>query len=187
MEPSYETNNSTENNGLDLVLKAANFAAKRHRDQRRKDPEQTPYINHPIGVAHIIQTEGKVCDPVVLAAALLHDTVEDTKTTLEELRETFGDEVASVVAEVTDDKRLPRKERKQKQIDSAPNKSHRAKLVKLADKLYNLRDLERARPIGWSRERVSEYFGWATQVVEGLRGTNKAIEDELDLVFSRKK
>ena len=136
------------------LLKAADFAAKKHRDQRRKDSAMSPYINHPIGVAHILTDEGGVTDLAVLQAALLHDTVEDTDTSFEEIEEHFGREVRDLVAEVTDDKRLPYAERKRLQIVNAPKKSPKAKLVKLADKLYNLRDLSRETPRGWSDERA---------------------------------
>ncbi|XP_033108566.1 guanosine-3',5'-bis(diphosphate) 3'-pyrophosphohydrolase MESH1-like, partial [Anneissia japonica] len=119
-------------------------------------------------------------------AALLHDTVEDTDTTFEEIEAAFGTEVKSIVAEVTDDKSLPKMERKRLQIENAPKKSMKAKLVKLADKLYNLRDLERSTPKGWTRERVDDYFLWAGRVVDGLRGTNKQLEDELDKLLTKR-
>ncbi|TPX36526.1 hypothetical protein SmJEL517_g01379 [Synchytrium microbalum] len=150
------------------ILKAVNFAAIKHRDQRRKDLEKTPYINHPIGVANILYLEGSVTDVVILQAAILHDTVEDTETTFEELEAEFGPEVCSVVKECTDDKSLPKEERKRLQVVNAPHKSLRAKQVKMADKIYNLRDLERCTPEGWSAERVSEYFKWAKKVTDGL-------------------
>ncbi|KAE8744603.1 hypothetical protein FOCC_FOCC008732 [Frankliniella occidentalis] len=170
---------------LGILLKCANFAAVKHSGQRRKDPEKTPYINHPIGVAYILTDEGSVRDPAVIMAAILHDTVEDTDTTLDEIKKEFGSNVANIVAEVTDDKSLPYDERKRLQIVHAPTSSKEAKLVKLADKLYNLRDLEKATPEGWSQERVKQYFIWASKVVEGLRGTNRQIENSLDEIFSR--
>lgn len=165
-----------------LVL-SLDFAAKKHRDQRRKDPQQTPYINHPIGVANILCEEGDVVDVSVLQAAVLHDTVEDTDCSLDEIQEKFGEHVRSIVEEVTDDKKLPKMERKRLQVVNAPKKSKEAKLVKLADKLYNLRDLNRATPQGWDKERVEAYFSWASQVVAGLRGTNHKLEAELDKIF----
>ena len=125
---------------LILILHAASFAAQKHRDQRRKDAEASPYINHPLALADILAREGDVTDARVIAAALLHDTVEDTETTIEELEERFGKRVAAVVAEVTDDKSLPKAERKRLQIVKAGSKSTEAKLVKLADKIANLRD-----------------------------------------------
>ncbi|NXP40970.1 MESH1 pyrophosphohydrolase, partial [Leiothrix lutea] len=142
------------------LLEAVDFAARKHKDQRRKDPEGTPYINHPI--------------------------VEDTDTTFSEIEERFGAEVRRVVEEVTDDKTLPKMERKRLQIEHAPVCSHRAKLVKLADKLYNLRDLNRCTPQGWSAERVQEYFRWAARVVAGLRGTSAALEGALQRLFEER-
>lgn len=170
---------------LSIIVRCANFAAVKHKDQRRKDEEETPYINHPLGVANILVQEGKVYDPLVIAAAMLHDTVEDTNTTFEELEEEFGETVTSIVREVTDDKELPQMERKRLQIENAPNRTFEAKLVTLADKLYNLRDIERGPPMGWSTERVNEYFKWAQAVVDGCRGINAVLERELDAVFSR--
>ncbi|KAM5170021.1 guanosine-3',5'-bis(diphosphate) 3'-pyrophosphohydrolase MESH1 [Mantella aurantiaca] len=166
-----------------LLLETAHFAAEKHKRQRRKDREATPYINHPIGVARILSYEAGISDIAVLQAALLHDTVEDTDTTFEEIEEKFGQEVSKIVEEVTDDKTLPKMRRKQLQIEHAPQCSQRAKLVKLADKLYNLRDLNQGTPNGWSAERVQEYFQWSFQVVNGLRGTNTAMEQSLDQLF----
>lgn len=163
-----------------LVLKAADFAARKHRDQRRKDTEKTPYINHPLGTAYIAANLGECADPVILQACILHDTVEDTDTTPEELVATFGERVAAVVAEVTDDKTLPKDARKRAQIEHAPTMSSRAKLVKLCDKLYNLRDLIANVPPGYTVERVQGYCVWSRMVVAGLRGTNSAVEQALD-------
>ncbi|KAM9422445.1 guanosine-3',5'-bis(diphosphate) 3'-pyrophosphohydrolase MESH1-like isoform 6-T6 [Salvelinus alpinus] len=129
-----------------ILLETVNFAAEKHRNQRRKDAEQTPYINHPIGVARILSHEGGITDIEVLQAALLHDTVEDTDTSIGELQAIFGQTVARIVQEVTDNKALPKQERKRQQVEHAPHSSHQAKLVKLADKLYNLRDLNRCTP-----------------------------------------
>ncbi|XP_069758566.1 guanosine-3',5'-bis(diphosphate) 3'-pyrophosphohydrolase MESH1 [Narcine bancroftii] len=168
------------------ILDAADLAASKHRHQRRKDAEQTPYINHPLGVSRILTHEAAVTDVAVLQAALLHDTVEDTDTTLEEIEERFGEKVRSIVAEVTDDKSLSKVERKELQIQHAPHCSHEAKLVKLADKLYNLRDMKCCTPQGWTKERVEEYFVWASKVVAGLRGTNQALENSLDALFKER-
>lgn len=170
-----------------LYTKCINFAAIKHRDQRRKDPEKTPYINHPIGVANILAEEGDVTDLDVLMAAILHDTVEDTETTLEEIEENFGEEIRKIVDEVTDDKNLPKMERKRLQIEHAKHATPKAKLVKLADKLYNLRDLQRNVPEGWTQERCNEYFVWAKKVVDNLHGTNKNLENELDKIFISQK
>nr|XP_969942.3 PREDICTED: guanosine-3',5'-bis(diphosphate) 3'-pyrophosphohydrolase MESH1 [Tribolium castaneum] len=167
------------------LLKCVNFAAEKHKDQRRKNASKTPYINHPIGVAYILTHEAEIDDLDVLQAALLHDTVEDTATTFEEIEQVFGKRVRDIVEEVTDDKSLPKEERKRLQIEHAPGASHQAKLVKLADKLYNLRDLENSAPEGWSEQRIQEYFTWSSKVVAGLRGTNPALERSLDQVFRR--
>ena len=155
---------------LSLVLEAAAFAADRHRMQRRKDAEASPYINHPLALAHLLASKAEITDPVVLASALLHDTVEDTETSLEELREAFGAEIAATVAEVTDDKNLPKEERKRLQVVKAASKSDAAKLVKLADKTCNLRDIAVAPPADWSVERRRKYFDWAREVVFGPEG-----------------
>ncbi|XP_060568346.1 guanosine-3',5'-bis(diphosphate) 3'-pyrophosphohydrolase MESH1-like, partial [Ruditapes philippinarum] len=137
-------------------------------------------------VAYILTEEAGVTDVHVIQAALLHDTVEDTDTSFEELEEHFGPEVTGLVKEVTDNKSLPSPLRKLEQIKHAPNTSPKAKLVKLADKLYNLRDLNRATPEGWTEERVHKYFEWASKVVAGLRGTNEIMEKELDKLFKER-
>ncbi|CRL03723.1 CLUMA_CG016501, isoform A [Clunio marinus] len=172
---------------IQLYTKAMDFAAVKHRDQRRKDASETPYINHPIGVANILTSEGKCFDFEVLIAALLHDTVEDTDTTFSEIETLFGEKIANIVKEVTDDKTLPKMTRKELQIEKAKTASTKAKLVKLADKLYNLRDLQRGLPEEWTEERRSQYFIWAKKVVDNLRGTNQMLEDSLDVVFREQK
>ena len=172
---------------LALLLKALAFAAHKHRDQRRKDPEASPYINHPIALADVLVNEGGVTDIEVLCAALLHDTVEDTATTPQELAQAFGTRVAGIVAEVTDDTRLPKAERKRLQIEHAPHLSPEAKLVKLADKLCNLRDVAQRPPQGWSLERRREYFDWAKRVVDGLRGTHQRLEQAFDAAYGMRK
>ncbi|KAK5645683.1 hypothetical protein RI129_004147 [Pyrocoelia pectoralis] len=183
---SSVNNNDNSSNTVEKLIKCINFAAIKHKDQRRLDPENTPYINHPIGVAYILTEEAKVTDIDVIQAAILHDTVEDTKTTFEEIETHFGSKVCSIVAEVTDDKTLPKETRKALQIEHAPTSSREAKLVKLADKLYNLRDLERAVPRKWTVDRVQQYFCWSKKVVDGLRGTNKCMEDNLDCLFKKR-
>ncbi|XP_014245433.1 guanosine-3',5'-bis(diphosphate) 3'-pyrophosphohydrolase MESH1 isoform X2 [Cimex lectularius] len=175
---------SSQNLLIPGLIKCVNFSAVKHKNQRRLDKEKTPYINHPIGVANILCEEGGISDPDVIMAAILHDTVEDTDTTFEEIEQHFGHHVRSIVKEVTDDKSLPKQRRKDLQIEHAKGSSYEAKLVKLADKLYNLRDLKRQTPEGWSDERVNEYFKWSSKVVEGLRGTNKNLEDKLDDLFA---
>ncbi|GAB0093537.1 Guanosine-3',5'-bis(diphosphate) 3'-pyrophosphohydrolase MESH1 [Sergentomyia squamirostris] len=170
---------------LKMYTKCVNFAAVKHKDQRRKDQEQTPYINHPIGVAYILTAEAGISDLPVLLASILHDTVEDTDTTFDEIEQHFGSHIRKLVEEVTDDKTLPKDVRKAKQIENASKSSHEAKLVKLADKLYNLRDLQRCLPKGWTEKRRKEYFIWAKAVVDNLRGTNAILESSLDKVFRK--
>ena len=171
---------------LALLLKALAFAAHKHRDQRRKDADASPYINHPIALADVLVNEGGITDVEVLCAALLHDTVEDTATTHEELVDEFGSRIARIVAEVTDDKRLPKSERKRLQVEHAPHISHEAKLVKLADKLANLRDVAERPPAGWELQRRREYFDWAKQVIDGLRGAHPRLERAFDAAYAKR-
>lgn len=166
-----------------LILSALAFAAEKHRDQRRKDPEASPYINHPIAVAHLLAVECGISDPATLLAAILHDTIEDTQTTQEELHAKFGARVAAIVAEVTDDKSLDKAERKRLQVEHAPHLSARAKRVKLADKICNLRDVATRPPMDWPLERRREYFDWAKQVVDGLRGGHPRLEKLFDQTY----
>ncbi len=165
------------------LLQAVSFAAHKHRDQRRKDAAASPYINHPIALASLLERYG-VHDLDVLCAALLHDTIEDTQTSPAELRATFGDAVAEIVLEVTDDKRLPKAERKRLQIVHAPRASRGARLVKLADKICNLQDMVVAPPALWPLDRRIEYFRWAKAVIDGVRGTHAALEAEFDAVHA---
>lgn len=166
-----------------MLLEAVAFAAEKHRHQRRKDAHASPYINHPIELAILLQREG-ITDPVTLCAALLHDTIEDTETTADELARTFGADVASVVLEVTDDKHLGKQQRKQLQIDHAPALSKRARAVKLADKICNLSDIVKSPPTGWSLARRREYFEWAKAVIDGLRGQHPGLERMFDEVYA---
>ena len=170
---------------METVLKAAAFAAEKHRNQRRKDAEASPYINHPIQLAHIL-VQHDVEDPAVLAAALLHDTIEDTNTTLEELGIVFGHEIANIVAECSDDTSLAKQVRKQAQIDHAAKLSREARLVKLADKIANVNDMNDAPPAGWSLERKREYFDWARQVVDRMRGTHAGLEARFDAEYAKR-
>ena len=171
---------------LGPVFQALRFAARKHRDQRRKDPEASPYINHPIALADILWNEAGIEEPTVLCAALLHDTVEDTETTEEELLELFGPRIAAIVMEVTDDKSLPKAERKRLQVENAPGLSREARLVKLADKISNVRDVATAPPPDWPLQRRREYFDWAKSVVDRLRGTDARLEALFDAAFARR-
>ncbi|WP_052050312.1 HD domain-containing protein [Leptolyngbya sp. KIOST-1] len=167
------------------LLEALHFAATKHSDQRRKDKEASPYINHPIRVAQLLATEGGVTDLATLQAAILHDTVEDTETTPEELEQLFGPEVRRIVAEVTDDKSLPKAERKQRQVEHAPHLSAQAKQLKIADKTANVQNITTSPPDGWSLERKREYLDWADRVVAGCRGCNPALEAVYDEVMAQ--
>lgn len=170
---------------VSTLIKAVAFAADKHRNQRRKDADASPYINHPIALANVLSNEGGIANEDVLIAALLHDTIEDTQTTEQELREVFGDKIASIVLEVTDDKSLPKVERKLKQVEHAAHASIEAKLVKLADKICNLRDMVSSPPKDWPLERRQEYFAWAKAVVAGLRGTNSKLERVFDELLTQ--
>jgi guanosine-3',5'-bis(diphosphate) 3'-pyrophosphohydrolase len=176
----------SNSDATDLILRAVAFAAHKHRDQRRKDSDASPYINHPIQLAKVLWEEGQVRDPEVIAAALLHDTLEDTETTWQELRGEFGEEIADVVLEVTDTKWLKKEVRKRLQVARARHSSDKAKLVKLADKICNLRDVAAHPPKGWSLERRRQYFDWAKEVVDQLRGTHPELERRFDEVYALK-
>ena len=172
--------------GLKELIKAIDFAAGKHRDQRRKDVEATPYINHPIDLASLLVEEAGVTDVTVIIAAILHDTLEDTETTLEELETVFGPEVARIVMEVSDDKTLPKGVRKRLQVTHATNNSREAKLVKLADKICNLRDMVEHPPAHWPLERKQEYYDWAKEVIDQMRGTNEGLEALFDIEYQKK-
>jgi (p)ppGpp synthase/HD superfamily hydrolase len=167
-------------NGVLLATRAADFAARRHVGIRRKGRAQEPYINHLAEVALLLSdaTDGK--DPILVAAGWLHDTIEDTETSREELAEKFGEDVALVVAECTDDKSLPKAERKRLQILHAPGKSERARMLKIADKTSNVRSLIASPPDQWERERLLDYIDWAEKVVAKCRGLNARLEAEFD-------
>jgi guanosine-3',5'-bis(diphosphate) 3'-pyrophosphohydrolase len=178
--------NESSHADLGLVLRALAFAAHRHRRQLRKGSDPSPYINHPIAVANVLVNEGNVHDTALICAALLHDTIEDTETTAAELEAEFGAEIARIVQELTDDKSLPPETRKRLQIEHAPSLSRGARLVKLADKTCNLRDLGEHPPTEWPLERRQRYFDWAEEVVRGLRGVSPALEAAFDAAWSRR-
>lgn len=165
------------------LLKAAWFAAEKHTDQRRKNPAATPYINHPIEVAEHLTRVGNVSDENILIAAILHDTIEDTETTEEEIRDAFGDAVLKLVLECTDDKTLEKDERKRLQVVNAPHKSPGAKQIKIADKTCNLKSILAEAPTGWPVARQLEYFHWAAEVVAGLKGVNENLDQEVAKVL----
>ena len=167
------------------LLEGLRFAAEKHRHHRRKDVDESPYINHPISVAAILAVEGGLSDEDTLLAALLHDTVEDTDATFEEIEALFGSVVTELVRELTDDKTLPNRERKRLQVVHARTASDLAKQLKIADKVSNIRDITDAPPMGWSTERRLEYFGWAEKVVAGCRGVNTNLEATFDAAVAR--
>lgn len=171
---------------VSIVVRATGYAAEKHRGQTRKDAAGTPYINHPIALTELLVNVGKITDQNVLAAALLHDTVEDTDATLEEIEENFGAAICGIVREVTDDKSLTSPERKRLQIVNAGKISYEARLVKLADKISNLQDMLARPPVKWSLQRKQEYFEWAKAVIDNLRGTNAALEKLFDETYANK-
>ncbi|QKD84485.1 bifunctional (p)ppGpp synthetase/guanosine-3',5'-bis(diphosphate) 3'-pyrophosphohydrolase [Thermoleptolyngbya sichuanensis A183] len=173
-----------EQNPAAALLSAIHFAANKHRDQRRKDVDTSPYINHPIEVAEILARVGGVSDVITLQAAILHDTLEDTETTPAELDAAFGVEVRQVVEEVTDDRQLPKPERKQRQIERAPYLSERAKQVKIADKISNVRSVTETPPTHWTLERRLEYLDWTEKIINGLRGDNPMLEAYYNQILS---
>jgi len=170
---------------INILLKSIAFAADKHKNQRRKDAEGSPYINHPIALANLLANEGGIANVDVLCAAILHDTIEDTETTESELNQLFGEKITSIVLEMTDDKSLPKETRKLKQIEHAPHASIEAKMVKLADKICNVRDIIQSPPADWSQERKREYLVWSKLVVDGLRGTNVKLEKIFDELISK--
>lgn len=167
------------------IVKAAQFASEKHKSQRRKDAEASRYINHPLALANVLASEGGIDNSDVICAALLHDTIEDTNTTADELTTHFGPKVTSIVLEVTDDKSLDKAVRKEEQVRHAPHISAEAKLVKLADKICNLRDILASPPADWSADRKRAYFDWAARVVNGLRGVHPALERTFDELLKR--
>ena len=171
---------------LKILLKALAFAAHKHKDQRRKDVGASPYINHPISLADILCNEAHVTDVETICSALLHDTVEDTETTDTELEQVFGKPIRDIVMDVSDDKNLPKAARKQAQIDHAANISDKAKLVKLADKIANLRDVVDNAPADWSLERRQDYFDWARAVIDQVRGVHPGLEALFDEVYAQR-
>lgn len=171
--------------GLPMLARALRFAAHKHRDQRRKDAGASPYINHPIELLWILTEEAGIDCTEVLCAAVLHDTIEDTETSAEELRANFGQDVCDIVLAVTDDKALAKAERKRQQVRRAASARHEARLVKLADKIANLRDLSQHPPRDWDDARRVAYCNWAREVIDQLRGTHAGMESLFDLAHAR--
>jgi GTP diphosphokinase / guanosine-3',5'-bis(diphosphate) 3'-diphosphatase len=172
--PGQEPVSLMEN--ISLLLKALHFAADKHRDQRRKDVDASPYINHPIYVAQILAEIGGIDDLGILCAAVLHDTVEDTEAEYVDIEREFGERVARIVAEVTDDKSLHKAERKRLQIEHARYMSDEGALVKVADKIANVRDVASNPPGDWDEVRRIEYLDWSEQVVSNCPKVNQRLE-----------
>lgn len=162
------------------IFRALSFAAEKHKHQRRKGVEKIPYINHCIQVAHLICEVGGEKDPHLLMAALLHDVIEDTPTPKEEILEVFGEKVLALILEVSDDKSLPKQQRKMLQIEKSPYASREAKILKIADKISNISDVIHHPPADWDLNRRIEYLHWAEKVVNGLRGVNPPLEALFD-------
>ena len=177
---------STTAHDAAVLLRALRFAAEHHRDQRRKGEDRQPYINHPIAVAHLLSQVGGETDVLLLCGALLHDTIEDTDATEGDIRSQFGDDIADLVLEVSDDKTLLKQERKDQQVVHALSLSNRARLLKTCDKINNLQDLVANPPEGWAKERIIEYFEWADSVVSRIRGLNPALDALYDEIAAQK-
>src|ERR1700694_2482334 len=171
--------------GLRVVSEAADFAARRHTGQQRKGRGNEPYVNHLAEVADLLSIATDGIDAELVAAGWLHDTIEDTETTREELAQKFGERVAALVVEVTDDMSLPKNERRQKQIVDAPKKSPGAKLIKIADKISNIRARIVDQPNPAERDDLADYVAWAEKVVAGCRGVNAVLDRTFDETVKR--
>lgn len=167
-------------NATTRILEAAAFAAAKHDGQYRKGKGSEPYIVHPLRVAKLLIEVGGVTDTDTIVAAILHDTIEDTETRSDEIVAIFGNDVATIVSEVTDDKSLPKAVRKQKQVEHAPGLSHAAKQLKMCDKISNITDVLADPASDWTQERKREYVAWGKRVFEGLRGVNPDLEAHFD-------
>ncbi len=168
-----------------LLARAYDYAARMHAGQRRKGVAAEPYINHPCEVAGLLARATGGADPALIAAGVLHDTIEDTPATHGDLGEMFGAGVAALVIEVTDDKSLAKEERKRLQIVHATSISPQGKLLKIADKTSNLWSLADSPPDGWPRERRDEYLAWSEAVVANCRGANDWLDNEFDAAVAR--
>lgn len=176
--------NMSFGSGLDHIIDVIIFAAVKHQGQVRKDTDHSPYITHPLAVARAIAEIGRVGDKLVLKAAILHDTIEDTDTTAEEIRQAFGEDVLKIVLEVTDDKSHEKMERKRLQVLHAPGLSYPARIIKLADKITNCQDILLTPPEDWTLQRRRDYIQWGADVISQIRGTNPALEAAFDQLIS---
>lgn len=167
-------------NHIQLILRASAFAAEYHGGQYRKGKKALPYITHPLEVSRVLSEEGGIEDVEVLAAAILHDTIEDTAASREDISKRFGDRICGMVLELTDDKHLEKDDRKRMQVINAPGKSPGAAAIKLADKIANVRDITNSPP-DWPEERKADYIAWANKVVDALPPGN----EQLRAIFAR--
>lgn len=172
---------------LDVVkiARALDYAAKKHVSQRRKGEAKEPYINHLAEVAYLLAEATHGTDTNLVIAGLLHDCIEDQGVTYAELVGLFDADVADLVRDVTDDKTLLKAERKRLQVEHAPHKSARARMLKIADKTSNLRAIAVSPPAGWDEQRKREYYAWAHAVVAGCRGVNAYLEEKFDEAYRR--
>ncbi len=169
---------------VEFILSGLLFAAEKHQMQTRKNADKTPYIEHPLGVAESILSVGRVYDAKILVAALLHDTIEDTKTSYEEISQRFGETVSNYVKEVSESHTLSEKVRKRLQIIHAFQHSQGASIIKLSDKLYNLNNLLKEPPADWKRDRIDRYFQWAQAVIENLPNANAHLKEKAHEVIA---
>lgn len=184
----YNTNEhegfTKKHTNLQLLLKAVDFAAYKHRNQRRKNDKKSPYIEHPIHVAYTL-SQCDILDVNVLCGSLLHDTVEDTDTTLNDIETIFGKKIVTIVNDVTDDKSLSKIERKRLQIEHTQGSGilYESKLVKLGDKFSNLSSLSSSPPVTWSSDEIQGYALWCYRVCLNLRNINSMMDKLLGTIF----
>ena len=167
---------------ISLIFSSLRFASAKHQDQRRKGGRASPYINHLIDVAEILWNSGGIHDVDTVVAGILHDIIEDTETSQEELETSFDHTICLIVQEVTDDKSLPKHTRKRLQVERAKGLSHQARQVKIADKISNILDIMESPPTDWSLNEQREYVDWAEEVINRVRGTNERLEGYFDKV-----
>ncbi len=170
-----------------IIIDAVHFAAQKHTGQQRKGAKGEPYINHPVHVAQVLHNVGSVSDTDILVAAVLHDTLEDTDTTEEDLKKNFGERVLGLVKEVTDDKSLPKQKRKQLQIEHAPHLSKGATYIKIADKISNIADITTSPPRDWDMKRKQDYLNWAESVVANCKKVNRPLLDHFYSILENAK
>ena len=169
-----------------LITKAEAYARQNHEGQFRKGEAQEPYVTHVAEVASRVARYGG--SESAIAAAWLHDVVEDCDPEIEDIENLFGSKVAKIVAEVTDDKSLSKQDRKARQVKNAPYKSEEACLVKWADKICNLLSIANSPP-PWDKARKMEYIEWAREVASGLpystSTTRQEFEDAIGKALSK--